>query len=198
MNLFRPILIATACVLALSACAAAPPAQRTRAPATLAPATLAKALPPPAASGMIQPVAAQVSAYGAANTGGTYPYGTVQTAAQKTTQGFAIKVPQQAPQQATAETTEGVVVMAPDGTVWQRAGGENATYRSDVDSCYAYAHGQVAHDVRIESDVASAFDFDAGGFGLAELRGRMNNFERGNRVPALFSSCMTAKGYNRQ
>ncbi len=189
MNLFRPILIATACVLALSACASAPPAQRARAPATLA-----NALPPPAASGMIQPVAAQGSAYGAANTGGTYPYGTVQTAAQKTTQGYAIKVPQQAK----AETTEGVVVMGPDGTVWLRAAADNAVYRGDVDSCYAYARGQVAHDARIESDVASAFDFDAGGFGLAALRGRMNNFERSNRVPALFSSCMTAKGYNRQ
>ena len=189
MNLFRPILIATACVLALSACTFAPPAQRTRAPATLA-----NALPPPAASGMIQPVAAEVSAYGTANTGGTYPYGTVQTAAQKTTQGFAMKLPQQA----NAETTDGVVVMGPDGTVWLRAAADNAVYRGDVDSCYAYARGQVAHDVRIESDVASAFDFDTGGFGLAALRGRMNNFERGNRVPALFSSCMSAKGYNRQ
>ncbi len=203
MNLFKPILIATACALALSACTSAPPAQQTRAPATLGQATLDratldKALPPPVASGMIQPAAAEVSAYGGANTGGTYPYGTAQmaaqTAAQKTTQGYAIKVPRQAK----AETTEGVVVMGPDGTVWLRAAGENATYRGDVDSCYAYARGQVAHDVRIESDVASAFDFDAGGFGLAALRGRMNDFERSNRVPALFSSCMTAKGYNRQ
>ncbi len=197
MTLFQPILIAAACVLALSACASAPPAQPTRAPTTLAKA------PPPAASGMIQPVAALVSAYGAANTGGTYPYGTAQgctaqTAAQETTQGFGLKVPQQAPQQARAETTEGVVVMGPDGTVWLRAAGENAAYRGDVDSCYAYARGQVAHDARIESDVASAFDFDADGFGLAALRGRMNDFERGNRVPALFNSCMMAKGYNRQ
>lgn len=204
MTLFQPILIA-ACVLALAACASAPPAQPTRAPATLAKA-------PPAATGsMIQPVAAQVSAYGAANAGGTYPYGTVQggtaqggtvqggtvqTAAQKTTQGFAIEV--QAPQQAKTETTEGVVVVGPDGMVWPRAGGENAAYRGDVDSCYAYARGQVAHDVRIESDVASAFDSDAGGFGLAALRGRMNHFERSNRVPALFRSCMMAKGYNRR
>jgi len=199
MNLFQPILIATACALALSACTSAPPAQRTRAPATLAPTTLDKALPPPVASGMIRPVAAEVSAYGAANTGGTYPYGTaqggtVQTAAQTAAQGFAMKVPQQD----NTETTEGVVVLGPDGTVWLRASGENAAYRGDVDSCYAYARGQVAHDARIESDVASAFDFDSGGFGLAALRGRMNDFERSNRVPALFNSCMTAKGYNRQ
>lgn len=194
MNLFQPILIATACVLALSACASAPPAQRTRAPAPLA-----KAPPPAAAGSMILPAAAEGSAYGAANTGGTYPYGTAQGGtAQMTTQGFAMKVPQQAPQQARGETTEGVVVMGPDGTVWLRAASENPAYRGDVDSCYAYARGQVAHDVRIENDVASAFDSDAGGFGLTALRGRMNNFERGNRVPALFSSCMLAKGYNRQ
>ncbi len=197
MTLFQPILIAAACVLALSACASAPPAQRTRAPATLVEA------PPSAASGTIQPAAAQVSAYGAANTGGTYPYGTAQggtaqTAAQKTTQGFVMKVPQQAPQPAKTETTEGVVVMGPDGTVWLRAAGDNAAYRGDVESCYAYARGQVAHDERIESDVASAFDSDAGGFGLAALRGRMNDFERSNRVPALFSTCMSAKGYSRQ
>jgi putative hemolysin len=202
MNLFQPILIATACILALSACAAAPPAQGTRAPATVVPATVTKA-PPPASSGMIQPVAAEVSAYGAANTGGTYPYGTAQGGTTQGTtqvagQGFAIKVPQQAPQQANAETTEGVVVMGPDGTVWLRDGGDDAAYRGDVESCYAYAQGQVAHDARIESDVASAFDSDADGFGLAALRGRMNNFERTNRVPALFSSCMSAKGYNRQ
>ena len=45
MNLFQPISIAAACVLALSACVSAPPAQRTRAPVTLAKA------PPPAAGG---------------------------------------------------------------------------------------------------------------------------------------------------
>ncbi len=192
MKMFQPILIAAACVLALSACASAPPAQRARAPAAVV-----KAPPPPPASGMILPVAAEGSAFG-----GTYPYGTAQTAGTTRTagttqlagQGFSIKVPQQA----NAETTEGVVVLGPDGTVWQRAGGENAAYRGDVDSCYAYARGQVAHDVRIESDVASAFDSDAAGLGLTALRGRMNNFERTNRVPALFSTCMSAKGYNRR
>ena len=194
MNLFQPILIAAACVLALSACASAPPAQPTRAPATVA-----KAPPPPAASGTIQPVAAPASAFGAANTGGTYPYGTAQPAAQQNAdQETARQIAIDLPQQANAETTEGVVVMGPDGTVWLRAGGENVAYRGDVDSCYAYARGQVDHDARIESDVASAFDSDAAGFGLTALRGRMNDFERGNRVPALFSSCMSAKGYNRR
>ena len=88
--------------------------------------------------------------------------------------------------------------MGPDGTVWLRDAGDNAVYRVDVDSCYAYARGQVDHDARIERDVASAFDSDAAGFGLTALRGRMNEFERSNRVPALFSSCMSAKGYNRR
>ncbi len=195
MNLFQPILIAAACVLTLSACAFAPPAQPARAPAAVVPGAVVKS-PPPATSGMIVPAVAEVSAFGAANTGGTYPYGTVRAAGatQLAGQGFSIKVPQQA----NAETTEGVVVLGPDGTVWQRAGGENAVYRGDVDSCYAYARGQVAHDARIESDVASAFDSDAPGFGLSALRGRMNNFERTNRVPALFSTCMSAKGYNRR
>ena len=178
MNLVQPIFIAAACAVTLSACASAPPAQRAPVPA----------------SGMIQPVAAEVSAYGAANTGGTYPYGTAQVAGQEPVQGFAMKVPQQA----NAESTEGVVVMGPDGTVWLRDGGDNAVYRGDVESCYAYARGQVDHDARIERDVASAFESDAAGFGLTALRGRMNNFERGNRVPALFSACMSAKGYNRR
>ncbi len=66
----------------------------------------------------------------------------------------------------------------------------------DVESCYAYARGQVDHDVRIESDVASAFDSDDAGFGTIVLRERMNDFERRNRVPVLFSSCMSSKGYN--
>jgi hypothetical protein len=193
MNLFQPISIAAACVLALSACASAPPAQRTRAAATVV-----EAPPPTAADSMIQPAATQVSAYGAANTGGTYPYGTAQRTVQKTAQAFAIKVPQQAPQQANSDTTEGVVVVGPDGTVWLRDAADDTAYQGDVDSCYAYARGQVAHDARIERDVASAFDSGAGGFGLTELRGRMSNFERGNRMPALFSSCMMAKGYNRQ
>ncbi len=127
---------------------------------------------------------------GAANTGGTYLYGTGQAAGQGTAQGV--------PQQANAEVTEGVVVMGPDGTVWLRAVDDNPAYRNDVDSCYAYARGQVDHDVRIESDVASAFDSDDAGFGIAALRGRMNDFERGNRVPVLFSSCMSSKGYNRR
>lgn len=173
--LIQPLLIAAACALALSACASAPRAPKTSAP------------PPPATIAPEQPVATGAatggSVYGAANTGGTYPYGTIQTANTGATQ------------QAAADSTDEIVVMGPDGAVWVRSGAVDARYQSDVDSCYAYARGQVAHDARIESDVSAAFQSEAGGLGLAALRGRMNNFERTRRVPSLFNSCMAAKGY---
>ncbi len=174
MTPFQPLLVAAACVLALSACASAPSASKTSVP------------PPSATAGLEQPAATGGSVYGAANTGGTYPYGTTQTADTGATQ------------QAAAGDTDGIVVMGPDGTVWIQSGAVDARYQSDVDSCYAYARGQVAHDARIESDVSAAFQSEAGGLGLAALRGRMNNFERTRRVPSLFSSCMAAKGYASQ
>lgn len=186
MNLFQPISIAAACFLALSACASAPPSPQ-------ASASAAKAPPPAASDGLVQPAAAQDSADGAASTSGTDPYGTVQAGGRQVDQGSTTD----APQQANAETTEGVVVLAPDGTVWS-GGGANADYQGDVDSCYAFARGQVDHDARIESDVTSAFSFNSEGLGLIALRGRMSNFERHNRVPSLFNSCMVAKGYDRQ
>ena len=187
MNLFLPISIAAACFLALSTCATAPPPPQ-------ASASAAKAPPPAVSDGLVQPAAAQDSADGGANTGGTDPYGAIQAGGQQANQ----KLTTNTPQQANTETTEGVVVMAPDGTVWLRDGGANADYQGDMDSCYAFARGQVDHDARIESDVTSAFRFDSAGLGLTALRGRMSNFERHNRVPALFNSCMVAKGYDRQ
>ncbi len=179
MTPFQPLLIAAACALALSACASAPPASKTSVP------------PPSATAGLEQPAAtggsvSGGSVYGAANTGGTYPYGTIDTADTGATQ------------QAAAGAADGIVVMGPDGTVWIGSGAVDSRYQSDVDSCYAYARGQVAHDARIESDLGAAFQSEAGGLGLAALRGRMNNFERTRRVPSLFSSCMVAKGYSRQ
>ena len=183
MNLIQPISMAAACILALSACASAPPALRASASAANAP-------PPAASGGTVQPAAAQDSA----NPGGTAPTGSVQAGGQQADQGSM----KSAPQQANADITKGVVVMGPDGTVWQHGDGGNAGYQGDVDSCYDYARGQVDHDARIESDVASAFDTDTTGLGLIALRGRMSNFERSNRMPALFSSCMLAKGYDRQ
>ena len=174
MTPFQPLLIAVACALALSACASAPPVSRTSVP------------PPTATAGLDQLAATGGTAYGAANTGGTYPYGTIQTAASDTTQ------------QAATGAGDGIVVMSPEGAVWIRSGAPDPRYQSDIDSCYAYAHGQVAHDVRIESDVSAAFQSEAGGLGLAALRGRMNNFERNRRVPSLFSNCMVAKGYSGQ
>ena len=88
--------------------------------------------------------------------------------------------------------------MGPDGTVRIRPSTTSEHYREDADSCYAYAQAQIDHDVRIESDVSAAFQSEAGGLGLARLRGRMNNFERSRRKPSLFNSCMVAKGYSRQ
>ncbi len=174
MTPFQPLLIAAACALALSACASAPPASKTSVP------------PPSATAGLEQPAATGGSSYGAANTGGTYPYGTNQTAGTGATQ------------QAAAGAGDEIVVMSPDGAVWIQSNTVDSRYQSDVDSCYAYARGQVAHDARIESDVGAAFQSEAGGLGLAALRGRMNNFERTRRVPSLFSSCMAAKGYSSQ
>ncbi len=46
--------------------------------------------------------------------------------------------------------------------------------------------------------MSADFQSEAGGLGLARLRGRMNNFERSRRKPSLFNSCMVAKGYSRQ
>lgn len=188
MNLIQPISIAAACFLALSACASVFPPPGESAPT-------AKVPPPAASDSKIQPAAAPDSAPdSAANTGGANPDGTDQAGGQQVSQGSTVN----APQQANAETTEGVVVLAPDGTVWSRGGGADADYQRDVESCYAYARGQVDHDARIESDVTSAFRSDSDGLGLTELRGRMSHFERHNRVPALFNSCMIAKGYDRQ
>ena len=184
--LIQPLLIAAACALALSACASAPRAPKTNAPPP--PATIAPERPAaPGGSVSGGPVSGGPvsggSIYGAANTGGTYPYGTIQTANTGATQ------------QAAADSTDEIVVMGLDGAIWVRSGAVDARYQSDVDSCYAYARGQVAHDARIESDVSAAFQSEAGGLGLAALRGRMNNFERTRRVPSLFNSCMAAKGY---
>lgn len=174
MTPLQPLLVAAACAFALSACASAPSAPKTEVP------------PPSATAGADSSATAGGTSYGGANVGGTYPYGAVQKADTGT------------PQQANAQSSEEIVVMGPDGTVWIRSGAADARYQSDVDSCYAYAQAQIDHDVRIESDVSAAFQSEAGGLGLASLRGRMNNFERSRRKPSLFNSCMVAKGYSRQ
>ena len=171
----QPLLIAVASVLALAACSSAP-------------STTQKVSPPPAtAPGPDQPAAGGTSVSGNVNTGGTYPYGTVQ------------KLGTGASQETGTGVTEGVVVMGPDGTVWIRSdASDDEHYRTDVDSCYAYARAQVAHDVRIESDRHAAFESEAGGLGLAALRSQMDNFERSRRIPSLFNNCMASKGYSRQ
>ena len=119
----------------------------------------------------------------AANSGGTYPYGTATSVPLETAAG---------------SEPEGIVLMDPAGNVWIRSDTADARYRADVESCYSYAQARVDHDARIESDVNAAFQTSARGFGLRELRGRMSNFERTQRRPVLFSNCMVAKGYARQ
>ena len=174
MTPFQPLLIAAACAFALSACASAPSAPKTEVPL------------PSATAGADTSAAAGATPYGAAYAGGTYPYG----ADQKADTGVA--------QQANVQSSEEIIVMGPDGTVWIRSGAADTRYQSDVDSCYTFAQARVDHDERIESDVSAAFQTEAGGLGLASLRGRMNNFERSRRRPSLFNSCMVAKGYSRQ
>ncbi len=174
MTLFRSFLIAAAAALALAACSFSPSAPRTSVP------------PPWPALGLDQPAATAGSAYGVANAGGIYPYGAIR----KGDSGVA--------QEATVETTQEIVLMGPDGALRIRPSTTSERYLEDADSCYAYARGEVAHDARIEIDVNAAFENEAGGLGLAELRRRMNNFERTRRVPSLFNRCMVAKGYGRR
>lgn len=137
-----------------------------------------RALAPPA-----QPAATGTASFSGANTGGTYPYGTATSVPLDTAAG---------------SEQEGIVLMDPEGNVWVSSDMTNERYRTDVESCYSYAQARVDHDARIEIDVNAAFQTSARGFGLRELRGRMNNFERTQRRPVLFSNCMVAKGYARQ
>ena len=174
MTLFRSFLIAAAAALALAACSFSPSAPKTSVP------------PPPPSLSLDQPAATAGPDYGVANAGGAYPDGAIW----KGDSGVA--------QEATVETTEEIVLMGPDGTVRIRPSTTSERYLEDADSCYAYARGEIAHDARIEIDVNAAFEHDAGGLGLAELRRRMNNFERTRRLPSLFNRCMVAKGYGRR
>jgi hypothetical protein len=176
MTRFARLSLAAAALAVLAACSGG------SAPRTAAPAPEAALSAPPA------PETGQ-SGYGTANTGGTYPYGAVPPA--------GAEAPAAAGQHG-AGAEEGVIVHGPDGSVWIKPGATTERYRADVDSCYAYAQAQIAHDARIESDSGAAFPDANDGFGLSALRGRMSNFERANRRPVLFSKCMEAKGYIRR
>ncbi len=174
MTSFRPLLIAAAAALVLAACSISPSAPNTSFPRS------------PPSLGLDQPAATAGPAYGVANAGRAYPYGAIW----KGDSGVA--------QETTVETTEEIVLMGLSGTVRIRPSTTSEHYREDADSCYAYARGEVAHDARIEIDVNAAFENQTGGLGLAELRGRMNNFERTRRVPSLFNRCMAAKGFRQR
>ncbi len=83
-----------------------------------------------------------------------------------------------------------------ENSQWGKPGATNAQYRADLESCYNFAQAQIAHDERIESDTGAAFDAFPSGIGVAELKGRMSQFERGNRRASLYGECMRAKGYS--
>ena len=169
MTFIKASLIAAAAI-ALAACSTAPRGDLAR---------------PAAPSAGLQPSVGASATSAGLNSGGTYPYGAASTSTP-------------APLETAAGSGDGIVVMDPDGNVWVQPEKTNERYRADVESCYSYAQAQIDHDVRIENDINSAFQGTSAGFGLTELRGRMNNFERRRRRPALFSNCMMAKGYNRQ
>ena len=169
MALMKASLIAAAAI-SLAACSTAPRGDLAQ---------------PAAPSAGLQPAADASPTSAGANSGGTYPYGSASTSTPT-------------PLETATGSGDGVVVVDPDGNVWVRPEKTDARYRADVESCYSYAQAQIDHDVRIENDINGAFQSSSPGFGLAELRGRMNNYERRRRRPALFSNCMVAKGYIRQ
>ena len=88
-------------------------------------------------------------------------------------------------------------IPGPDGAIWLKPDAASETYRIDADSCYSFARAQNAHDARIESDSNAAFRDSTSGFGQIQLRQRMNQYARTNRLPRLFGQCMEAKGYTR-
>ncbi len=88
-------------------------------------------------------------------------------------------------------------IPGPDGAIWLKPDAENEAYRIDADSCYSFARAQNEHDARIESDSNAAFRDSTSGFGQVQLRQRMNQYARTNRLPRLFGQCMEAKGYTR-
>jgi hypothetical protein len=169
MAFMKTTLIAAAAI-ALAACSTSPRGYLAR---------------PAAPSAGLQPAVGASATSAGVNSGGTYPYGTASTSTP-------------APLETAAGSGDGLVVVDPDGNVWIQPEKTDARYQADVESCYSYAQAQIDHDVRIENDINGAFQSSSAGFGLTELRGRMNNYERRRRRPALFSNCMVAKGYIRQ
>lgn len=162
------LLLAVASALALTACA---PTEKSR---------FSGLAPAPAANYSAEPAQPAGAGLGT-DTVGTYPDGNAD-GVQTSNAGAGREAP----------TTTG-----PDGTIWLKPDAANETYRIDADSCYSYALAQTNHDARIESDAGAVFNEPAGGIGLVQLRRRMSNFARTNRIPRLFGDCMEAKGYTR-
>ncbi len=177
MHILKP-LMAVAAAMTLAACSFS---------------TQSYVAPSPALAPPVQPAATGTASFGGANSGGTYPYGTATSVPLETAAGS-----EPAGREPAGSEPEGIILLDPEGNVTVGSWQTDGRYRADVESCYTYAQARIDHDARIEDDVNAAFQTSARGFGLRELRGRMNNFERTQRRPVLFTNCMAAKGYARQ
>ncbi len=102
---------------------------------------------------------------------------------------------------------EPVTVITPDGgdaskpdsfaSAWTKSDISSEQHRADIEACYRYAWSQVQHDMRIENDVAAAFDDPDKGIGYKDLTNRMNLYDHKKRRTVLINDCMESKGYMR-
>ncbi len=102
---------------------------------------------------------------------------------------------------------EPVTVITPDGgdsatpdsfaSAWTKSEITAEQHRADIEACYRYAWAQVQHDMRIEDDVAAAFDDPDQGRGYTDLTRRMNLYDHKKRRTVLINDCMESKGYLR-
>ena len=89
----------------------------------------------------------------------------------------------------------GAAATLPYGSGWTNPTKTADQRQADYEACYAYARSQVEHDIRIENDVASAFDDPDKGLGFIALTRRMNAFEHKQRRVNLVDNCLEKKGY---
>ena len=115
------------------------------------------------------------------NSGGTYPYGSVQPSGASATQ-----------------SGENVVLRAPDGTLWRKKSIKEASYRDDIAQCYKYASAQMRHDEMILTDQNAAFDNLATNSAYSQVQTQVQNYDLTKQRKRLIGSCMKSKGYLRQ
>ena len=82
-------------------------------------------------------------------------------------------------------------------SAWSKEGASSEQHRADIEACYRYAFSQVQHDMRIEDDVAAAFDDPDKGLGYKKLTNSMNLYDHKKRRTSLINDCMETKGYIR-